>query len=55
MRASRLVALLFWGLLAAQPALGVEITHDGLSFSDEGGGFTLKSVSGHGSLDDQAD
>lgn len=52
MRASRLVALLFWGLLGVQPALGVEITHDGLSFSDEGGGFTLKSVSGHGSLDD---
>src|SRR5262245_23533271 len=52
MRASRLVALLFWGLLAGQPALGVEITHEGLSFSDEGGGFTLKSVSGHGSLDD---
>jgi hypothetical protein len=52
MLASRLAALLLWGLLVARPALGAEITHDGLSFSDEGGGFTLKSVSGRGSLDD---
>jgi hypothetical protein len=32
--------------------MATEITHEGLSFSDEGGGFTLKSVTGRGSLDD---
>ncbi len=52
MRASCLVALTVCGLLWAGPALGGEITQDGLSFSDEGGGFTLKSVTGRGSLDD---
>ena len=52
MRAFRLAALLLLGLLGARPALGVEITQEGLSFSDEGGGFTLKSVTGRGSLDD---
>lgn len=34
------------------PALAVEITQNGLAFSDEGGGFTLKGVSGSGTLDD---
>lgn len=47
---------LVWGLLCAPlvagPAVAVEITQDGLSFSDEEGGFVLKSVTGHGSLDD---
>ncbi len=52
MRAFRLAALLLLGLLGARPALGVEITQEGLSFSDEEGGFTLKSVTGRGSLDD---
>lgn len=32
--------------------MATEITQEGLSFSDEGGGFTLKSVTGRGSLDD---
>lgn len=40
------------GLFGGGPVLAVEITRDGLSFSDEGGGFTLRSVSGSGSLDD---
>ena len=52
MRASSLAAFVVCGLLGAGNALGVEIKQDGLSFSDEGGGFTLKSVTGHGSLDD---
>jgi hypothetical protein len=52
MRAFRLVAFVVGGLLWAGTALGVEITQEGLSFSDEGGGFTLKSVTGRGSLDD---
>jgi len=52
MRVSSLVAFVVSGLLWAGGALGAEITQDGLSFSDEGGGFTLKSVTGHGSLDD---
>lgn len=43
---------LICGLLWARTALGVEIARDGMSFSDEGGGFTLKSVTGHGSLID---
>lgn len=38
----------FW----AGSGLAVEITQEGLSFSDEGGGFTLVSVAGRGSLDD---
>lgn len=52
MPALRLAAFLVCGLLWAGAALGVEITQEGLSFSDEGGGFTLLSVSGRGSLDD---
>lgn len=30
----------------------MEITQEGMSFSDESGGFTLKSVTGRGTLDD---
>lgn len=52
MRASCLVVSLICGLLWVGSALGAEITHEGLSFSDEGGGFALKSVTGQGSLDD---
>jgi hypothetical protein len=52
MRAFSLVASVVCGLLWAGTAFGVEITREGMSFSDEGGGFTLKSVTGHGSLDD---
>ncbi|WP_119303256.1 hypothetical protein [Dongia deserti] len=53
----RLAALLICGFLWAESALAVEITHEGITFSDEGGGdegsgFTLLSVSGRGSLDD---
>ena len=29
------------GLIWAETALATEITHEGLTFSDEGGGFTL--------------
>jgi hypothetical protein len=39
-------------LLGGAPAIAAEITQSGLSFSDEEGGFTLKSVTGSGSLDD---
>lgn len=52
MRAFRLAASLIGGLLWAGTALGAEITHEGLTFSDEGGGFVLKGVTGRGSLDD---
>lgn len=52
MRAFRLAAFLVFGLLWAGRAFGTEITQEGLSFSDEGGGFALKSVSGQGTLDD---
>lgn len=45
-------ALWLAGSVWSAPAAAVEITHNGLSFSDEGGGFTLMSVSGSGSLDD---
>ena len=41
--------LLSLGLAWAGPAFATEITQEGLSFSDEGGGFTLKSVTGRGS------
>src|ERR1044071_8153715 len=51
MRALASAAFLFLGLLWAGTALGTEITQDGMSFSDEQGGFILKSVTGHGSLD----
>lgn len=49
---SGLISALVWGPMNPVPALAVEITHDGITFSDEGGGFILKSVTGHGSLDD---
>ncbi|HEV8391053.1 MAG TPA: hypothetical protein VGQ35_14480 [Dongiaceae bacterium] len=52
MRALPLAASVLCGLLWAGAALGTEITQEGLSFSDEGGGFTLKAVTGRGSLDD---
>jgi hypothetical protein len=40
------------GSIWSLPALAVEITQEGLTFSDEIGGFTLKSVTGKGTLDD---
>jgi hypothetical protein len=46
--AASLILLLAW----AGPVPANEIIHEGLSFSDEGGGFTLMSVTGRGSLDD---
>ena len=49
---SGLISALVWGPMGPRPALAVEITHNGLTFSDERGGFILKSVTGHGSLDD---
>lgn len=52
MRAFRFAASTIYGLLWAGTALGAEITQEGLSFSDEGGGFTLRSVTGRGSLED---
>ena len=57
MRLVRLAALLVCGFLWAETASATEITQEGLTFSDEGGGdegsgFTLLSVSGRGSLDD---
>jgi len=45
-------ALWLAGSIWGAPAHAVEITQNGLSFSDEGGGFTLKGVSGSGTLDD---
>jgi len=45
-------ALLVAGSVWSAPALAVEITHNGLTFSDEIGGFTLKGVTGSGTLDD---
>src|SRR5690349_21345199 len=38
-------------VLPALPASAIELRQGELSFSDEGGGFTLKSVSGEGTLD----
>jgi hypothetical protein len=52
MRAIRLAATVVLGLIWAGTALATEITHEGLTFSDEGGGFTLRSVAGSGTLDD---
>ena len=52
MRIARLAAFLILGLAWAGSAVATEITQEGLTFSDEGGGFTLKSVTGRGSLDD---
>jgi hypothetical protein len=45
-------ALILIGSAWSLPAYAVEITQEGLTFSDEGGGFTLKSVTGKGTLDD---
>lgn len=42
----------FWGSLWIGQASAAEIIQSGLSFSDEAGGFTLKGVTGSGSLDD---
>ena len=52
MRVASLAAFFCLGLLWAKAALATEITQEGLSFSDEEGGFTLRSVTGRGSLDD---
>jgi hypothetical protein len=52
MREFRLAASLICGLLWAGPVPANEITHEGMTFSDEGGGFTLLGVTGRGSLDD---
>lgn len=52
MRRVILAALCFGGSLWGGQVCAVEITHNGLSFSDEGGGFTLKGVTGSGRLDD---
>jgi hypothetical protein len=52
MRIACLSASVVLGLALAGPALATEITQAGMSFSDEGGGFTLKSVTGRGTLDD---
>lgn len=57
MRSVRPAAFLVCGLLWAGTASATEITQEGLTFSDEGGGdegsgFTLLSVSGRGSLED---
>ena len=38
-------------VLPTLPASAIELRQGDLSFSDEGGGFTLKSVSGKGTLD----
>src|SRR5262245_51167034 len=45
-------ALFLVGSAWSGPALGVEITRSGLTFSDAAGGFTLKGVTGSGTLDD---
>jgi hypothetical protein len=52
MRVLSFAAFLIFGLTGAGSALATEITQEGMSFSDEEGGFTLKSVTGRGSLDD---
>jgi len=52
MRRVPFAASVICGLLWAGTAPATEITQEGLSFSDEGGGFTLRSVTGRGSLDD---
>ncbi len=46
------MGLCLCGPLWCGSASAVEITQDGLSFSDEAGGFTLLSVTGSGRLDD---
>jgi hypothetical protein len=45
-------ALFLLGSAWSVPALAVEVTQNGLTFSDAEGGFTLKGVSGSGTLDD---
>jgi len=45
-------ALFLLGSAWSVPALAVEITQNGLTFSDAEGGFTLKGVSSSGTLDD---
>jgi hypothetical protein len=45
-------ALVLAGSIWSVPAVAMEITQSGLTFSDDGGGFTLKGVTGSGSLDD---
>lgn len=52
MRGGSPAALALAGLLLAAPTLAVEITQEGLTFSDEDGGFNLVGVSGRGTLDD---
>jgi hypothetical protein len=56
LRAGRRLAwsLVVAGVVACNtlPATALELRQDGLSFSDEGGGFVLKSVSGTGTLSD---
>ncbi|MEZ5832989.1 MAG: hypothetical protein R3D05_17585 [Dongiaceae bacterium] len=52
MRVLPIAAFLACGLIWAGAAFAGEITQEGLTFSDEEGGFTLKSVSGRGTLDD---
>jgi hypothetical protein len=58
-RSPRACRQLAWSLVAALVVAGwasrataLELRQEGLSFSDEGGGFTLKSVSGTGTLSD---
>jgi hypothetical protein len=46
------VAICIVGALWAGPVFAVEISLNGLTFSDEGGGFILKGVTGSGRLDD---
>lgn len=45
-------ALFLVGSIWSVPVLAVEITQNGLTFSDSEGGFTLKGVTGSGTLDD---
>lgn len=52
MRIACLAASVILSLAWTAPVLANEITQEGLTFSDEGGGFTLKSVTGRGTLDD---
>lgn len=52
MRQATLIALGVCCSLYSGSASAGEITQDGLSFSDEAGGFTLVSVTGSGRLDD---
>lgn len=48
----RTLILPFLATFLCGGAGAVEITQSGVSFSDEGGGFTLQSVDGSGSLED---